>query len=63
MGSREDDDHWNTKYAEPSCHEHGEEPMYWDGGIDEWCCQECNEEDGYDDTEAANLEAYNYGRG
>jgi hypothetical protein len=51
-----------VKYAEASCHEHGEGEMYYDGGIDEWCCSTC-QDDEYDDTEAANLEAYNYGRG
>lgn len=43
MGSREDDEYWSTKYAEASCHTHGE--MYYDGGIDEWICQDCENEE------------------
>ena len=41
MGSREDDDHWNTKYAEPSCHEHGADDMDYDPMEGEWFCGEC----------------------
>ena len=45
MGSREDDDHWNTKYAEASCQLHGD-TMYWNPEAVEWECYDCiNEED------------------
>jgi hypothetical protein len=54
MGSREDDAYWNTKYAEASCHVHGEDGMYYDGGADEWYCQDCENDD-------ENLGAYNNG--
>ena len=41
MGSREDDDWFNTKYAEASCHVHGEDDMSYDDFEGEWCCGEC----------------------
>lgn len=50
MGSREDDDYWNTKYAEASCHEHGD-TMDYDEDLEEWYCFECLE----------NEVAYKYG--
>lgn len=59
MGSREDDDYWNTKYAEASCYEHGEGDHMWYDGL-EWQCDNCGYVD-YDDVQAANEEAYNYG--
>lgn len=43
MGSREDDDYWNTKYAEASCHLHGDDYMYYDEDLEEWVCEECEE--------------------
>lgn len=43
MGSREDDDWFNQKYAEASCYEHGD--MEWDEDEAEWYCPECEEED------------------
>lgn len=45
MGSREDDDYWDTKYAEASCHEHGDEEMHWDEEEAEWYCYSCEEAD------------------
>lgn len=45
MGAREDDEYWNTKYAEASCYEHGEDWMYFDGPSGEWVCVECETED------------------
>lgn len=44
MGSREDDDYWNTKYAEAECYEHGDN-MYWEPEEGEWKCYDCDEED------------------
>ena len=41
MGSREDDGWWDVKYAEASCHEHGDEDMYWDAMEGEWYCGYC----------------------
>lgn len=51
MGSREDDDYWNTKYAEASCYEHGEDGMWFDSYSNEWVCDDCiadahNDEEG-----------------
>lgn len=43
MGAKEDDDYWNEKYAEASCHEHGADPMEWDSDAAEWFCVECDE--------------------
>lgn len=43
MGSREDDDYWNTKYAEASCHLHGEDNMHYDDLEAEWVCLDCEE--------------------
>jgi hypothetical protein len=43
VGSREDDEYWNTKYAEASCHEHGD--MEWDEDEAEWFCLVCEEEE------------------
>lgn len=45
MGSREDDDWFNVKYAEASCHEHGPDEMYFDEDAGEHFCQECINED------------------
>jgi hypothetical protein len=45
MGSREDDEYWNTKYAEASCHEHGDAEMYYDPNEGEWGCYQCDEDD------------------
>ena len=45
MGSREDDEYWNVKYAEASCHEHGGDWMYFDAPSGEWVCIECETED------------------
>lgn len=42
MGSREDDDYFNTKYAEATCHQHGDS-MSWDEDEAEWFCLECEE--------------------
>lgn len=44
MGSQEDDDYWNTKYAESSCHTHGE-TTYYDAESGEWECYECIDEE------------------
>lgn len=54
MGSREDDEYWDTKYAEASCHEHGEDEMYYDHSEGDWYCLACQKDD-------ENLEAYNNG--
>lgn len=46
MGSREDDDYWNEKYAEASCPEHGATPeMRYSDIAGEWICGECQDED------------------
>lgn len=45
MGSREDDEHWDTKYAEASCHEHGDADMTYDTDEGEWVCIECEYDD------------------
>lgn len=50
MGSRSDDDYWNVKYAEATCHEHGD-VMYYDEDEAEWRCPDCEE----------NEVAYRYG--
>jgi hypothetical protein len=47
MGSRQDDDYWNDRYAEASCYEHGRESMYRVGS--EWICNDCEEEDEEDE--------------
>jgi len=49
MGSREDDDYWNDKYAEASCWEHG--PDYMTRISGEWLCANCegDEEDEEDE--------------
>ena len=44
MGSREDDDYWNTKYAEALCHLHGD-TMYWNPELGEWECYDCIDEE------------------
>lgn len=44
MGSREDDDYWNTKYAEASCHKHPGSDMYYDEDEGEWLCDDCQSE-------------------
>lgn len=41
MGTREDDEYWNTKYAEAECHEHPESDMYYDEDEAEWYCDDC----------------------
>lgn len=56
MGSFEDNAHWESKYAEAECHDHGD-TMVYDEDEAEWVCIECT----YDDTQAANEEAYQYG--
>lgn len=61
MGSREDDDYWNTKYAEASCYEHGEEFMWYDSISGDWVCEADSDSEEYDDTQEANEEAYRYG--
>lgn len=46
MGSREDDDWFNVKYAEASCYEHGAgDHMYFDAEASEWFCEECDHDD------------------
>lgn len=45
MGSRTDDDYWNTRYAEASCYEHGDENMWWDSLEGEWICVICQGEE------------------
>lgn len=45
MGSREDDEYWDTKYAEASCYYHGSFSMYFDSTPGEWYCGDCDEED------------------
>jgi len=45
MGSREDDEYWNTKYAEASCLYHDNDHMYYDEDAGEWVCVTCSEED------------------
>jgi len=45
MGSRSDDDYWNTKYAEASCHEHGGDDMIYDTEEGEWICLTCEDDD------------------
>jgi len=45
MGSREDDDWFNVKYAEASCYEHGEDEMYYDHIDGEYYCLACQNED------------------
>lgn len=53
---RLDELYWSAKYAEAECHEHGG-TMIYDEDEAEWVCTEC----AYDDKQAANEEAYNYG--
>lgn len=45
MGSREDDDYWNVKYAEASCHEHGPDEMYYSHTEGEHYCLACDREE------------------
>lgn len=45
MGSREDDEYWNDKYAEASCYFHGEDEMWYDTHVGEWRCGECDYDD------------------
>lgn len=40
----EDSDYWNTKHAEASCYEHGEDSMWFDSVAGEWLCEECEDE-------------------
>jgi hypothetical protein len=54
MGSREDDEYWDTKYAEATCYVHGEDEMYYSHSEGEWYCLHCQKDD-------ENLEAYNNG--
>lgn len=54
MGSREDDEYWNTKYAEAECYEHGEDFTWYNSLSGEWECDECLTEDELNGT-------YNYG--
>jgi len=48
MGSREDDEYWNDKYAEEkyskACDKH-EDDLYFDEESDEWACFRCVELD------------------
>lgn len=45
MGAREDDDYWNTKYAEAECYEHGADEMVYDTEAGEWVCRDCEDHD------------------
>lgn len=58
---QDDRDYWNVKYAEASCHEHGEDEMYYSHAEADWYCLACQPEEEYDDTQEANEEAYRYG--
>ena len=53
---RDDREYWSVKYAETECLEHGG-TMIYDEDEGEWVCTEC----AYDDKQAANEEAYDYG--
>jgi hypothetical protein len=44
MGSRSDDDYWNTKYAEAECHKHEGSDMCYDDEEGEWLCDDCQSE-------------------
>lgn len=45
MGSREDDDYWNNRYAEvPECEVHGD-TQYFNSEADEWECYDCIDEE------------------
>jgi len=39
-----DRDYWNTKYAESTCHEHGD-TTYYDAESGEWECYDCIDEE------------------
>lgn len=39
---QEDRDYWNDKYAEATCHTHGD-VMYYDEDEAEWRCPDCEE--------------------
>lgn len=46
MGSREDDEYWNLKYADPPfCSIHEDEEMSWDKEGGEWWCWACDFDD------------------
>lgn len=45
MGSREDDEYWDTKYAEAECYEHGADEMYYSHSEGDWYCLMCQKED------------------
>lgn len=44
MGSREDDNYWNTKYAEAECYDHPSSDMYYSEEEGEWLCDDCQSE-------------------
>ena len=48
---REDRDYWNDKYAEASCHEHGDDDMHYDTQAGEWFCGECDLDDEWKQVE------------
>lgn len=46
MGSREDDEYWAARYAEPPfCSIHEDEEMGYDSLEGEWWCRECEYDD------------------
>lgn len=45
MGSREDDAHWDNKYAEFSCWDHGMDNVWFDEDEAEWVCLDCEGDD------------------
>lgn len=51
MGSPTDDGYWDTRYAEPSCHVHGDGDMVWDTEEAEWICLECEYDDEWKQVE------------
>lgn len=45
MGCQEDDDWFNSKYAEASCWDHGTDNMYYDEDTAEWVCLDCEDDE------------------
>ena len=62
MGSKEDNNYWDAKYAEePEECEFGEHNLAWDDDYALFICLNCDYDEEYDDSQEANEEAYKYG--
>jgi len=57
-----DRDYWSNKYDQgPEECDFGEHDLYFNDDWQEFHCTQCDYTEEYDDKQAANEEAYNYG--